>query len=112
MASRLVRARAVTVGDVLDGHKLLEARVRLNGLIRRIEHTHTYALTPTAGASRSSTPSSTTACSDRWPPPTSPRRHPHYARHWPPSTGTSTTTSPKRARGTSTFPGGGAGRGI
>jgi hypothetical protein len=30
-------------------------RLRLNGLIRRIEHTHTYVLTPTASASRSST---------------------------------------------------------
>src|SRR6201993_1429587 len=41
-------------------------RLRLNGLIRRIEHTHTYVLTPTASVWRSSTPSSTTACSDPW----------------------------------------------
>lgn len=74
MASRLVRANEVTVNDVLDGHKLLEIgcadriyltlsapslvvgrqvvnfldlrRLRLNGLVRRIEHTHTYVLTP------------------------------------------------------------------
>jgi hypothetical protein len=58
-------------------------RLRLNGLIRRIEHTHTYVLTPTDSTSRSSTPSSTTACSDRWAPPTSRKPRPDYARHWP-----------------------------
>jgi len=56
-------------------------RLRLNGLIRRIPHTHTYALTPTARASPSSTPSSTTACSGPWPPPTSHKPRPRYARH-------------------------------
>jgi hypothetical protein len=38
-------------------------RLRLDGLIRRIPHTHTYVLTPTGSASRSSTPSSPTAWS-------------------------------------------------
>ena len=48
--------------------------LRLAGLIRRIERTNTYALTPTASSSPSSTPSSTTGCSARsWPP----TRHRH-----------------------------------
>ena len=56
-------------------------RLRLNGLIRRIEHTHTYVLTPKARALPSSTPSSITACSDRWLQPTSRKPRPRYARH-------------------------------
>jgi hypothetical protein len=44
-------------------------RLRLTGLIERIERTHAYVLTPTASSSPSSTPSSTTGCSaPSWPP--------------------------------------------
>jgi hypothetical protein len=44
-------------------------RLRLAGIIRRIERTNTYVLIPTASSSASSTPSSTTGCSARsWPP--------------------------------------------
>jgi hypothetical protein len=57
-------------------------RLRLNGLIGRIEHTHTYVLTPTGSAWRS-TPRSTTACSDRWAPPTSRKLRPDYAGRLP-----------------------------
>src|SRR5215469_4756797 len=70
-------------------------RLRLNGLIRRIEHTHTYAPAPDGRRIAIFYTKIITACSDRWPPPASPRPHPRYATHWPPSTATSTTTSPK-----------------
>jgi hypothetical protein len=56
-------------------------RLRRNGLIRRIKHTRTYVLTPKANASRSSSPSSTIACSGRWPQPTSHKPNPGYVVH-------------------------------
>jgi hypothetical protein len=69
-------------------------RLRLAGLIHRIEHTNRYALTPTAPKSRSSTPSSTTgSCAHYWPP-TSPRHPPNCAQPYAPSTTRSTATSP------------------
>jgi hypothetical protein len=68
-------------------------RLRANGLIRRIDHTHAYLLTPTGNAWPSSTPNSTTACCDHCWPPTNPRHPPTSAKLWPPSTTTSTTTS-------------------
>jgi len=68
-------------------------RLRLTGLIRRIEHTNRYVLTPTASGSPSSTPRCTTGCCARCWPPASPRHHPASARHYVPSTSTSMTTS-------------------
>ena len=72
-------------------------RLRLAGLIRRIEHTNRYVLTPTASESPSSTPRSTTGCYGRCWPPTSPRHRPNSAPPCAPSTSTSTTTSAEPA---------------
>jgi hypothetical protein len=61
-------------------------RLRLAGLIHRIEHTNRYVLTPTAPASPSSTPSCTTGCcAPSWPltSPRHPRRSARPARHRP-----------------------------
>jgi hypothetical protein len=49
-------------------------RLRLAGLIRRIEHTNRYTLTPTAPPWPSSTPSCTADCSVHSWPSASPRR--------------------------------------
>jgi hypothetical protein len=72
-------------------------RLRLAGLISRIEHTHTYVLTPTASSSPSSTPSSTTGCSARSWPPTSHRHPPNSATPSTSSASTSMTTSAEHA---------------
>ena len=69
-------------------------RLRLAGLIHRIEDTNRYVLTPDGTRSRSSTPSSTTGSCARCSPPTSPRHPPNSAQPCAPSTTTSTTTSP------------------
>ena len=67
-------------------------RLRLAGLIRRIEHASRYALTPTASRRPSSAPGSATGCSGPCWPPTS-RRHPRVSgRPCAPSTSTSMTT--------------------
>ena len=52
-------------------------RLRLDGLIHRIEGTNSYGLTPDGTSSPSSTPSSTTGCCAPSSPPTSPRHPPN-----------------------------------
>ena len=47
-------------------HDSYDLARRLNGLIERLEHTDTYVPDPEGSASRSSTPSSTTGCCDRY----------------------------------------------
>ncbi len=68
-------------------------RLRLNGLIERLEHTNTSASPPTGNASRSSTPNCTTGCCVRCSPRTRHQRRSSYDTPWPPSTGTSAVTS-------------------
>ena len=70
------------------------ARLRLNGLIRRIPRSNRYVLTPETSTSRSSTPRSTTGCSSRSPPPTNPTPTRATRRPRPPSPTTSTSTPP------------------
>jgi hypothetical protein len=71
-------------------------RLRLAGLIHRIDHTNRYVLTP--DGTRFAvfyTKLHTGCCALSWPP-TSPRRPRRSARPCTPSTSTSTTTSPTR----------------
>ena len=72
-------------------------RLRLNGLIRRLRTPTATCSPPTASASPSSTPRSTTGSWSRSPPPTSPRHHRASGPHSRPSPATSTTTPPAPA---------------
>jgi len=86
-------------------------RLRLNGIIERLEGTNTYQLTAEGNVSRSSTPRSTIGYCVHCSPPT-PRRHrSNYARRCTQSTGTCMATSttpgwetpPENSRPTSEF---------
>jgi cell division septation protein DedD len=97
--------RAVVAGllgiDYRPGQMTYDLRrLRLAGLIRRLPRSNRYTSPPTASASPSSTPSATTGCWSRSPPPTSPKHPPTCAPRWPPSPATWTTTPPAL-----TFPG-------
>jgi hypothetical protein len=75
LTARLLATRYTTSQMTYD-----LCRLRLNGLIRRIEHTHTYVLTPDGIKVAVFYTKLYPACSGRWPPPTSPRLQPAYAR--------------------------------
>jgi len=97
------RLRALTTGLLGTPYSLNQAsydlaRLRRNGLVARVPGHNCYTLTPTASGSRSSTPRSTTASSDRCSPPgPSPTRHPSYAPRSTRSSTRSTNASPHPA---------------
>ena len=74
-------------------------RLRLAGLIYRIEHTNRYVLTPDGTRFAVFYTKLTTGCSAPSWPPTSHRHPPSSARPCTPSTSTSTTTSTRHASG-------------